>query len=519
VGGGAATASEHLAPFPQVHCGHKALFFDRLDVGVGRGGGASDGPPRLIPYAHLMVHMRNRAYSPQMGRFMQPDPNATAMMLIEAASYHGRGLDAMVAAFDVQGMYGDGMSLYAYLGSNPWMRSDPLGLSWDPFSMVDDFQAEMAGSTAAFLSALGQSARATAVVAAQIASYLPFPFVGNLGEVALYALGESSGDDLAMAMALGMIPGGKLAAKFGGAMDGLKSLLNGIGGAAWSAAKEYAGKVSAKFSRGDGLAARARMALRACPTHCFEAGTEVWTVRGLVPIAEIVEGDLVVATDEHSGQLTVRPVVRTFVRPGAPLIELTLKFCDGNIETLGTTEHHSFYVPTVGWRAVGSLNAGQVVQAIGVGSGASLSCAIAEIEGVIFTSRLETVYNFEVEGIHNYRVGNRGILVHNGSPCKLVVLSSVPTHRLKYAPKRRGEAPIDFESNPIELHHPNSSDPLTVREWTYSEHRGTGAKRPNHPSPWTGMSEADRATYKQEKWLYWAEQWDSGRFTGLPSKP
>gem|GEM_PF-4193486 len=30
----------------------------------------SDGPPRLIPYAHLMVHMRNRAYSPQMGRFM-----------------------------------------------------------------------------------------------------------------------------------------------------------------------------------------------------------------------------------------------------------------------------------------------------------------------------------------------------------------------------------------------------------------------------------------------------------------
>jgi len=149
-----------------------------------------------------MVHMRNRAYSPQMGRFMQPDPNATAMTLIEAASYHGRGLDAMVAAFDVQGMYGDGMSLYAYLGSNPWMRSDPLGLSWDPFSMVDDFQAEMAGSTAAFLSALGQSARATAVVAAQIASYLPFPFVGNLGEVALYALGESSGDDLAMAMAL-----------------------------------------------------------------------------------------------------------------------------------------------------------------------------------------------------------------------------------------------------------------------------------------------------------------------------
>jgi hypothetical protein len=124
---GAATAAEHLAAFPQLHCGHKALFFDRLDIGVDPGAQGIE-PPRLIPFAHLLVHMRNRAYSPQMGRFMQPDPNATALTLIEAASYHGRGMDAMVAAFDMQGMYGDGMNLYEYLGSSPWGRSDPLGL-------------------------------------------------------------------------------------------------------------------------------------------------------------------------------------------------------------------------------------------------------------------------------------------------------------------------------------------------------------------------------------------------------
>jgi len=37
---GAATAAEHVATggFPQIHCGHKALFFDRLDVGVGDDG-------------------------------------------------------------------------------------------------------------------------------------------------------------------------------------------------------------------------------------------------------------------------------------------------------------------------------------------------------------------------------------------------------------------------------------------------------------------------------------------------
>ncbi|MBX3110322.1 MAG: hypothetical protein KF743_14165 [Fimbriimonadaceae bacterium] len=88
-------------------------------------------PPRLIPFAHLVVQMRNRAYMPQLGRFLQPDPNATALTLIEATSFHGRGMGgmgALVAAFDVQGLYGDGMNLYAYLGSNPWMRADPLGL-------------------------------------------------------------------------------------------------------------------------------------------------------------------------------------------------------------------------------------------------------------------------------------------------------------------------------------------------------------------------------------------------------
>jgi len=356
---------------------------------------------------------------------MQPDPNATAMMLIEAASYHGRGLDAMVAAFDVQGPYGDGMNLYEYLGSNPWMRSDPLGLSWDPFSMVDEYLAEMAGSTAAFMSALGQSARATAVVAAQIASYLPFPFVGNLGEVALYALGETTGDDLAVAMALGLIPGGKLAAKFGG----LGSFLGKIGSSAWSGAKHYAGKLGSALSRGaSGLMARARQFTRGC--GCFEAQTEIWTARGLVPIGEIRDGDLVIATDETTGHTMLRPVTRTFTRLGAPIVAVTLLVGasgqDGAAEAFNTTEEHPFYVEGRGWVPAQSLKSGDVVRtmASGVGQasaepGAALpaSWPIAEVGTVEFTNRLATVYNFEVEGVHTYRVGAGGVLVHNRPEC------------------------------------------------------------------------------------------------------
>ena len=88
---------------------------------------------------------------------------------------HGRGLGALSLAFDMQGLYGDGGNLYEYLGSNPWTRGDVLGLSWDPFDMVDDYLAETAGQKAAFLNHIGMASKAIAVVTATIASHVPFP--------------------------------------------------------------------------------------------------------------------------------------------------------------------------------------------------------------------------------------------------------------------------------------------------------------------------------------------------------
>jgi hypothetical protein len=63
-----------------------------------------------------------------MGRFYQLDPNATAMALLEASIYHGRGVGAIALAFSMEEMYGDGMNLYEYVRSNPVMNSDPFGL-------------------------------------------------------------------------------------------------------------------------------------------------------------------------------------------------------------------------------------------------------------------------------------------------------------------------------------------------------------------------------------------------------
>jgi len=159
---------------------------------------------------------------------------------------------------------------------------------------------------------------------------------------------------------------------------------------------------------------------------CPEAQTEVWTARGLVPIEEIRDGDLVIATDETTGHTMLRPVTRTFTRLGAPIVAVTLLVGasgqDGAAEAFNTTEEHPFYVEGRGWVPAQSLKSGDVVRtmASGVGQasaepGAALpaSWPIAEVGTVEFTNRLATVYNFEVEGVHTYRVGAGGVLVHN----------------------------------------------------------------------------------------------------------
>jgi len=204
---GEVLTSDHLGASIESHIGHKGLFLDRLDAPVTMN---TDESPRLVPQAHASYHNRNRTYQPGLGRFLQMDPNASGMALMSASASHGSGIAALGIAFSMQGMLGDGMNLYQYLGSNPWTRSDPMGLSWDPFEMVDEYLAEWAGSTAAFMDRLGNSAHAVAVVAATVASYMPFPAVGIAGQLALAMLnGETLTLDVILESAFyGILPGG-----------------------------------------------------------------------------------------------------------------------------------------------------------------------------------------------------------------------------------------------------------------------------------------------------------------------
>ncbi len=330
---------------------------------------------------------------------MQADPNASALALLEAASYNGRGVGALAIAFDLSSRHGDGANLYEYLGSNPWNRSDPMGLSWDPFDMVDEYLAEDAGNKAAYLTALGQGGKAVAIVAAQIATYLPFPAASVAGELALVALGEQSGDTAAIAIGVGLIPGGKLMGK-------LNKFMSGAYTAAWRATKDIISKKGANaakwFLRGGiygQMFRTARGVLSKC--GCFTPETRVWTATGLVAIALIQPGDMVFALDEATGETSLRMVTEVYEREGdAPLVIVHVS----SGETIETTEEHPFLV------------SGQWVRADRLSRGDELDGAFGcvSVVAVEHTSRLSRVHNLEVEGLHNYRVGTDGVVVHNG---------------------------------------------------------------------------------------------------------
>ncbi len=181
-------AAEHIHDFPVQTLGHKGLFLDRLDNPtngpVSLGGNEAH---RLVPFAHSLYHNRNRAYSPSVGRFLQQDPNQTAMSLLEG-SYHGSAMGAAALSYSLEGLYTDGFSLYQYLGSSPVSRFDPTGLSSDPFDMVDDYLATDAGAKRALMERITGSANTTAFALSYIASALPFLATAILGELGISAM-------------------------------------------------------------------------------------------------------------------------------------------------------------------------------------------------------------------------------------------------------------------------------------------------------------------------------------------
>jgi hypothetical protein len=156
---------------------------------------------------------------------------------------------------------------------------------------------------------------------------------------------------------------------------------------------------------------------------CFAAGTPVWTDQGAVAIESIKVGDTVLAQNIETGELALKPVLQTTVRPPKELLALRL-----GDETIVCTGGHRFWSSGEGWIKARDFAPQTLLHA--VRGNVPVSSATKE-------STAET-YNLVVADFHTYFVGKTGVLCQDlplprGTNC---VLPGLP-RLIAQLPKRK----------------------------------------------------------------------------------
>ncbi len=178
----------------------------------------------------------------------------------------------------------------------------------------------------------------------------------------------------------------------------------------------------------------------AAKTACFVAGTPVLLADGTSkPIEDMAVGDKVTAYDPGTGRAEAREVVRTFVHHDVPTYDVTLT----SGEKVTTTQEHPFWVEGKGWTPAAQLHAGdQLRQPDG---------STVPVASVAATGHTATVYNFEVQGHHDYYVqaGNTWILVHNA--CGPLIIGDNMARVSEYANSVGGHAYRPWRNDPFDF--------------------------------------------------------------------
>ena len=143
---------------------------------------------------------------------------------------------------------------------------------------------------------------------------------------------------------------------------------------------------------------------------CFVAGTLVLTATGLMAIEQINVGDLVYAADAETLEVSMKPVLETYIRETSNLVHLTI-----NGETIISTSDHPYYV-----KGKGFVNAESLWIGAKLIDNAGETHYIEQIYRESLDNCSKKVYNFKVDVQHTYFVGEHSILVHNAeySPTK-----------------------------------------------------------------------------------------------------
>jgi len=168
---------------------------------------------------------------------------------------------------------------------------------------------------------------------------------------------------------------------------------------------------------------------------CFRGDTTVATEAGPRAIRDVRVGDKVWSWDESQQKKVLARVTQTFVQPAR---DLRTFVADG--QTFHVTDRHPFWVDGRGWVPASNIAAGDKLRtseggllavrsneradALAFYAGYDASAdRQAALRHPLFRIRAAStsapasdsgiVYNIEVDGLHNYYVGDKQVLVHN----------------------------------------------------------------------------------------------------------
>ncbi len=135
--------------------------------------------------------------------------------------------------------------------------------------------------------------------------------------------------------------------------------------------------------------------------ECFAAGTPVLTAHGLRRIEKLRVGDIVFCKNIDTGEVVLRPILRTTERP--PRATLSLKVGQSQLRC---TTGHLYWVSGTGWVKASKLRSGDVLNTAGT------PVIVDSIQPEIAIK----TYNLEVADFNNYFVGDDRLLSHDVTP-------------------------------------------------------------------------------------------------------
>ncbi|MCW3816204.1 polymorphic toxin-type HINT domain-containing protein [Micromonospora sp. DR5-3] len=143
--------------------------------------------------------------------------------------------------------------------------------------------------------------------------------------------------------------------------------------------------------------------------HSFDPSTHVLMADGSTrPIANVAEGDKVLAHDPETGDTTAETVEALHINQDEDLTDLSVRTKDGKFVTLKTTQHHPFWSDSRNeWINAGDL---QATEWLKTASGEFVTVAkVHNYRGY------KTMRDLTVSDIHTYYVlaGGTPVLVHN----------------------------------------------------------------------------------------------------------